>query len=144
MMYLPRHFAPHELLPGLTRDTTWKDLDPAVRARLDDRLLETCDEVRDLLGVPCTINNYATGGSRSLCGWRPRDCEVGAKWSQHKEGRAADLHPAGIPAEVARSIIRHAVTALKLPHLGGVELDVSWLHIDVRPRVGGKVKWFRP
>lgn len=144
MMYQPRHFAPHELLPGLTCDETWKTLDPDLRAQLDDRLLETADDVRDLLGVPCTCNDYARGGKRRWSGFRPVACTVGVKGSQHRKGRAVDLLLKGMTAERARAIVRNAVGAGKLPHLGAVELDVSWLHIDVRPRVGGKVKWFRP
>lgn len=143
-MYQVRHFAPHELLPGLSGDETWASLDPTLRAKLDDRLLETCDDVRDLLGTPCTINDYARGGKCQWCGLRTPECTIGAPKSQHRLGRAADLHPRGMDAEMARTIVRNAVAAGKLPHLGGVELGVSWLHIDVRPRVGGKVKWFRP
>ena len=142
-MYQVRHFAPHELLPGLSGDETWASLAPEIRAKLDDRLLETCDDVRDLLGTPCTINDYARGGKRQWCGLRTPECTIGAPKSQHRLGRAADLHPRGMDAEMARTIVRNAVAAGKLPHLGGVELEVSWLHIDVRPRVGGKVKWFR-
>lgn len=144
MSYRPRHFAPHELLPDLTGDETWDTLDPALRAKLDDRLLETADDVRDLLGVPCTCNDYARGGKRRWSGFRPPSCTVGAKGSQHRKGRAVDLLPKGMTAGVARIVVRKAVGAGKLPHLGAVELDVSWLHIDVRPRVGGKVKWFKP
>lgn len=142
-MYQVRHFAPHELLPGLSGDETWASLAPEIRAKLDDRLLETCDDVRDLLGTPCTINDYARGGKRQWCGLRTPECTIGVPKSQHRLGRAADLHPRGMDAEMARTIVRNAVAAGKLPHLGGVELGVSWLHIDVRPRVGGKVKWFR-
>lgn len=142
MTYKPRHFAPHELLPGLSGDETWEALDPNLRAMLSDSLLETCDDVRDLLGTPCTINDYASGGKRQWCGLRTPDCTIGAKKSQHRLGRAADLHPRGIDAEMARTIVRNAVEAGRLPHLGGVELGVSWLHIDTRPRAGGKVLWF--
>ena len=142
MTYKVRHFQPHELLPGLSGDETWESLDPELRARLDDRLLETCDDVRDLLGTPCTINDYAVGGTRKWCGLRTPECKIGAPKSQHRKGMAADLHPRGLSAEMAREIVRNAVAAGKLPHLGGVELDVSWLHLDTRPRVGGKVLWF--
>lgn len=141
-MYSPRHFAPHELLPGLSGDETWETLDPTLRAKLDDNLLETCDAVRELLGTPCSINDYARGGERQWCGLRTPACTIGATKSQHREGKAADLHPSGVSAEMARTIVRNAVAAGKLLHLGGVELDVSWLHIDVRPRISGKVLWF--
>jgi hypothetical protein len=137
-----RHFAPHELLPGLSGEETWESLDPALRAKLDDNLLETADDVRDLLGVQCSVNNYADGGKRQWCGLRTDECTIGAAHSQHRLGRAADLHPEGVTADEARARIRVAVLAGHLPHLGGVELGVSWLHIDVRPRVDGKVLEF--
>jgi len=140
--YLPRHFAPHELLPGLSGLETWATLDPVQRAKLADSLLETCDDVRDLLGVPCTVNDYATGGDRQWCGYRSPACTIGAPKSQHRLGRAADLHPVGMTADQARDKIRQAVASGHLPYLGGIELGVSWLHIDVRPRVDGKVLEF--
>lgn len=142
-MYQPKYFEPHELLPGLSGDETWASLDPVLRAKLDDHLLETCDEVRELVG-PCTINNYAAGGKRQWCGLRTPECKIGAKKSQHRLGKAADLHPLRMTAEMARTIVRNAVAAGKLKHLGGVELDVEWLHLDCRPKQNGEVLWFRP
>jgi len=141
-MYAPKHFAPAELLPGLSGDETWESLDPALRSQIDDRLLETADDVRDLLCVPCTVNNYASGGERQWCGLRTPDCTVGVAHSQHRLGRAADLHPEGMTADEARAKIRQAVANGDLAQLGGVELGVSWLHIDVRPRVDGSVVEF--
>lgn len=142
--YIPLHFDPCELLPGVARDVDWTTLRPDLRDLLDDRLIETADDVRGILGVPCYANDYAYGGCRSACGWRRPDCPVGAPNSYHKRGQAVDLHPEGMTANEARAKVREAIAAGKLPHVGGVELGVSWLHIDVRPRRGGKVLWFRP
>ena len=52
------------------------------------------------------------------------------------------MHPIGMIAEQARAKIKKAVAEGKLKNLGGVEDGVSWLHVDVRPRVKGQVKWF--
>ena len=60
-MYVPLHFAPCELLPGLSKLLAWPDLRPDLRALLDDQLIETADDVRGILGVPCWANNYAYG-----------------------------------------------------------------------------------
>ena len=106
---------------------------------IDKKLLKLIDEVRELLGVPCFIN--AEG--RTSCGYRPKDCKIGAPKSQHKLGKAADLHPKGISAEDARTLIRKAVSNGHLVDLGGVEEGVSWLHIDCRDRVNNKVLWFK-
>jgi len=125
---LTKYFKAEELLPDGYTDTSV----------LDPKLLILIDQVRELLGVPCTINS----GSRNYCGWRPENCTVGSPHSQHKLGRAADLHPIGMSAEDARTLIRKAVQAGMLPLLGAVELDVSWLHCDCRPRINGGVLWF--
>lgn len=126
---LTKYFKDTELLPQGYIDTTV----------LDVKLLRLIDEIRELLGVPCSIN----ADGRQYCGWRPKECTIGAAHSQHKLGKAADLHPQGMIAEDARTIIRKAVDLGALKDLGGVELDVSWVHVDVRDRVGGKVLYFR-
>ncbi len=143
-MYVPLHFAPCELLPGLSKLLAWPDLRPDLRALLDDQLIETADDVRGILGVPCWANNYAYGGKRVACGWRSPTSRVGAPNSYHKRGQAVDLHPEGMTANEARAKIREAIDDGKLPHVGGVELGVPWLHIDIRPRRAGKVLWFNP
>ena len=130
---LTKYFKAEELLPKGVTDTSL----------LDPKLLQLIDEIRELLGVPCTINDYATGGTRQWCGLRTAACTIGAPKSKHRTGQAADLHPEGMTAEKARAIIKKAVSEGKLKNLGGVELDVSWVHCDTRPRVNGKVLWFK-
>lgn len=130
---LTKYFKAEELLPKGFTDTS----------KLSPKLLQLIDEVREILGVPCTINNWSSGGDRQWCGLRTPACTVGAPKSQHRLGCAADLHPVGMTAEAARAKIKEAVAAGKLKNLGGVELGVSWLHVDVRPRVKGQVLWFK-
>lgn len=105
---------------------------------IDPNLLTLIDQIRELLDVPCTIN----ANGRTLCGYRPVDCKVGAPKSMHKLGKAADLHPKGMSAEDGRRLIRKAVDEGGLPLLGGIELGVSWIHVDTRARVNGKVLYF--
>ena len=129
---LTKYFKAEELLPKGVTDTSL----------LDPKLLQLIDEIRELLGVPCTINDYASGGTRQWCGLRTPACTIGAPKSQHRLGKAADMHPIGMTAEQARAKVKKAVAEGKLKNLGGVEDGVSWLHVDVRPRVKGQVKWF--
>lgn len=129
---LTKYFKAEELLPKGVTDTSL----------LDPKLLQLIDEIRELLGVPCTINDYASGGTRQWCGLRTPACTIGAPKSQHRLGKAADMHPIGMTAEQARVKVKKAVAEGKLKNLGGVEDGVSWLHVDVRPRVKGQVKWF--
>lgn len=142
-MYAPRHFAPHELLPGLTGDETWETLDPDLRAQLDDRMLETGDQIHDLVcedrADVCKVNDYVWGGARHWCGLRTPECKEGAPHSQHRIGKAQDQHYAHHTAEEVRAIVRDAVDRGELPHLGGIELGVSWFHFDVRDRIDGQV-----
>jgi len=129
---LTKYFNREELLPeGFDDDSV-----------LDPNLLTLIDAVRELLGVPCKINNWHKGGGRQWCGYRSSECTIGAPKSQHRKGKAADLHPEGMSAEDARAKVKEAVAYGLLPELGGVELGVSWLHLDTRPRVNGKVLWF--
>ena len=128
MSYKLKHLKPEEFL-------TSDDYDISV---MDENILILADQIRELLGVPCTIN----ANGRSLCGYRPADCKIGAPKSMHKLGKAVDLHPIGMSAEDGRTLIRKAVDAGGLPLLGGIELGVSWIHADVRPRVNGKVLYF--
>ena len=125
-----KHFDWDELLPPGYEDK---------HELIKPNLLILIEQVRELLNVPCTINS----GDRTLCGYRPPDCKVGAPKSQHKLGNAADLHPKGMSAKDARTLIKKAVDKGMLPLLGGVEKGVSWLHVDCRDRVNGKVVWFK-
>ena len=45
-------------------------------------------------------------------------------------------------AEDGRTLIRKAVDAGGLQLLGGIELGVSWIHCDTRPRINNKVLYF--
>lgn len=123
-----KYFKPEELLPHGFTDITV----------LDPILLKVIDEIRELLNVPCTIN----ADGRNWCGFRTKDCPIGAPKSQHKQGKAADLHPIGMSAEKGREIIKEAISQGKLSEVGGIELNVSWIHVDIRPRINGKVLYF--
>jgi uncharacterized protein YcbK (DUF882 family) len=131
-MYVSKYFKNEELLPSDVTDIS----------KIDEKLLMTIDEIRELLGVPCTINNWKSGGNREWCGLRTNRCAIGAVHSQHRLGKAADLHPVGMTADAARIILKKAISQGKLKYLGGVELNVSWVHVDVRPRINNKVKYF--
>lgn len=77
-------------------------------------------------------NTYHWGGSSQYRGYRPLDCKVGSKLSQHKRLRAVDL----IPMETTAANIRADILANRHPedfkYITGLELDVDWLHIDFR------------
>jgi uncharacterized protein YcbK (DUF882 family) len=120
-MYKPKHFQWHELMPSAEYEKYWLIL-------MDERLLMTLDAMREHYKRPITINNWHWGGRFSLRGLRPMDSNVGAKYSQHKFGRAVDLDVAGIPAEKVRNDIRSGL----FPEITCIETDINWVHIDVR------------
>lgn len=63
--------------------------------------------------------------------------------SQHPKGRAADIvHPVLLPQAVKYLILDLRLHG-KLPHLGGLGLYASFVHVDVRPQVpvGHLAQW---
>lgn len=123
MSYACRHFSIEELTPPGYQD--WGLLHP--------KLLELLDEIRDLIGGPMIVNNWKRGGNHTLRGWRPDECKVGAKNSFHKKGMAADFDVPGSTAdEIREKLIRWKTKEGKLAHLGGIEMGVSWCHVDCR------------
>ena len=123
-MYKPKFFKLYELLPPeiyRSEDKHWE--------LLDERLLETLDVIREILGVPLICNTWYQGGNRRYCGFRVANCKVGAVNSYHKRGMAADLLSNKLTAEEMRQIIdKHQD---RLPYPVRIERSVSWLHIDV-------------
>ena len=163
------HFQPWEVAPGLIRAIAWGS--PQANAlRIDQRILDTADEVRDILGVECLINDYAIGGTRSFCGIRTPVCAEYSPTSRHsitadrpcdavdmhfpsinqaraqaigaalKAGEsAAQAQAEGLTAAIAaasliRGKLRAAIKTGALSLLGGMEINIPWVHLDCRPR----------
>jgi len=101
---------------------------------IDRRIPELAQAIRDLIGKPVVINNWVTGGTFSNCGYRVPNCPVGANLSQHKFGRAIDLHFVGVTNyEEIRDKIRFNFDHLKQFGLTTIEKDTpTWLHCDMR------------
>lgn len=124
-MYKCRHFAIHELVPpGVYSDRgekAWQLLNPD--------MLQTIDAMRDRYG-PMTINNYMFGGNRKESGLRVPGCDHYRPYSQHSLGNAFDAVFKLVSAEEVRQDILKG--GIQLPHLHGMELDISWFHGDCR------------
>jgi hypothetical protein len=97
---------------------------------LCDRLKQTIDYCRELFNAPLVINDWKNKGHRQNCGFRTKTCAVGAKFSAHKQGMAADIICSRLSAAQMRKILHD--NADKLPFKVRLEANVSWLHIDVR------------
>jgi uncharacterized protein YcbK (DUF882 family) len=116
-----------------------KDGTPYPDKWIDERLLplcETLEVLRVAVGGPITIDS----GYRTL-EYDTKLYEASKKdgtkapptSSQHPKGRAADIRCALAPHELF-NLTLELYQEGKLPHLGGVGLYPSFVHIDVRPR----------
>ena len=126
-MYKCEYFKVHELVPPHVYDArgekAWE--------LLDKRLLQTLDRLRRRYG-PMTVNNYYWGGDREWSGLRTSDSPYYSPYSQHTFGRAADCLFKTISVEQVRREILSTPNAPEFELIGSIELDVSWLHFDVR------------
>lgn len=94
-------------------------------------LCETLEVVREAAGSdPLHIDSgYRTPAYNERIG--------GAEHSQHMNGRASDIkHPKLSSSAVFNLILRLYKDGM-LPNLGGVGLYPTFVHLDVRARVGG-------
>ena len=109
---------------------------------MDKKLIETLLFIRKKLDRGITINTKYKGGRYNLRGYRPKNCAIGALYSAHKEGLALDFDVEGMTANDVRSWLK--ANENLLPHPIRCENGVSWVHIDVRVKVGHKVYFFNP
>lgn len=77
------------------------------------------------------VNNHTTNNFR---GWRPADCKIGAKFSQHKKGNAVDfdvyLKGNRVPAATIRELL--VSNHEKVPTLTRLEAGTNWVHGDCK------------
>lgn len=126
-MYKCNYFDIHELVPKDVYEkygeTAWK--------LMDDRILITIDKLRYRYGK-MTINNYYWGGDRQWSGLRTPDSPYYNFTSQHSYGRAVDIIFKEVTTEEVRNDLLNNPDEDTFKLITAVELDVSWLHIDVR------------
>ncbi len=87
-------------------------------------LAENLQVLRDYLGVPLTINSaYRSPAYNKKIG--------GAKFSQHIEGKAADISCAKYTPEQVHAAILKLISEGKM-HNGGLGIYNSFVHYDIR------------
>lgn len=102
---------------------------------LDMRIIKAAQFIRDQLGETVYINNWYQGGNLDECGLRTFGTKTGAVYSQHKFGRALDLHsPAGVKAmlEVVKKFEKILIADQLLTTVEDISFTPTWLHIDCR------------
>ena len=120
---------------------------------IDPRIYVLADKIREYFDKTMTINDWAYGGKFNYRGFRPNQLLIesytknekafGSLTSQHAFGRAIDFHFDAIDTEEARQeIIR--VRDEKFPEITAIEMDVNWIHVDVRANVNGELLTFYP
>lgn len=140
-MYRSKHFQLQELVhPDIFNERgerAWELLSPA--------LLQSLDQLRAKFG-PVIINTWHSQkltdkyGRRVDSGMRKHDASIGAKWSAHKFGLAADCLFADVTVTYVRKyVIDHPD---EFPFISAIEDGVSWFHFDCRNCT--PIKVFKP
>jgi len=130
MYYKPDHFELHEVFPRHFYKAH-KHRGANLWFVFDQRILWTMDRLRKKFGR-IVINTWFWGGNSQYRGFRPFNCGVGARFSQHKFGRAIDSVPLDYPVEKIRNQIINEPGNPDFKYITCIEKNVSWLHIDVR------------
>lgn len=102
---------------------------------MDSKIVVVAQWIRDTLGLPVTINNYATGGKYKESGLRDVNTKTGAKKSAHKEGKAIDIKVKGMTAkEVWEWCMNHQIElyAMGIREIEHWEDTPSWTHLGTR------------
>jgi len=131
MSYRPKHFALNELVPpdviASRGEQAWQ--------LMDDRILRGADWLREKFG-PCVINGKFAGKGFTESGLRNPLTTTGAKWSQHKFGRAVDLKFLKVNVKEVYDYILANQPEARANGITTVENIVDtkgqWLHIDCR------------
>ena len=133
-----KKFKIQELVPLKLYETVHEDL---LWGMLDDRLLMVVDRIKDRFSKgTMTINSWYWNGDRGWSGIRTKDSPYYSEGSQHSKGKAIDAIFSEYEVDEVRKYILSNLG--EFPEIGGVELGVNWLHVDVRPKVNGEVLLF--
>ena len=105
-------------------------------ALMDDRIIEGVTLLRKYAGVPFVINNWQAGGKFDESGLRLQNTRTGAKWSQHKYGRALDIKPKGMTIRQLFAILKahedEFIEKKLITTVENIDKTLTWLHIDCR------------
>jgi|SaaInlLV_10m_DNA_3_1039740.scaffolds.fasta_scaffold07809_2 hypothetical protein len=109
---------------------------------MDDKLIESIDLLKEKFpNGTMVINNYQWGGERGWSGLRTKDSKYYSEGSQHSIGKAVDCIFSEYTTEEIRNYILYHQD--EFPYIGGIEIGVSWLHLDVRDRKNNRIQQFK-
>jgi len=130
-----KHFEIQELIPKEVYDihgqNAWVFVCP--------KLIASIDTIKERFPEgTMTINNWLWGGDREWSGLRTPDSKWYSKTSQHSLDLKKLIFKAtdSVFSKYETDIIRQDIINNPdiYPHIKGIELGVSWLHIDTRER----------
>lgn len=125
-MYKCKHFKIQELVSQATLAYLGEE---ACWNILDERALMMLDKLRDKFG-PANVNDWIFGGKYDSRGYRAPNDPDGARYSDHRFGRAFDVVFKKVHAEQVRSYI--LANKDEFPFITCIESGVSWLHFSCR------------
>lgn len=112
---------------------------------MDMSIILAIQHLRDITGKPITVNNWHKRGSLSMRGYRPEGTRTGARWSQHKYGRALDFNIEGMTTrEVHALILQHEQFFVERQWITVIERaedSPRWIHIDCRYTGEDKIRF---
>lgn len=98
---------------------------------IDPYLIMTIDKLKEVFPKgTITINNWLWSGNRNESGLRVYGMKHYSPYSMHSFGKAADAVFSHYKTEEVRQYIID--NPKEFPYIKGIELGVSWLHIDTR------------
>lgn len=115
-------------------------------SKIDNKLILVAEWLRNQLGKPVVINNYATGGQYKESGLRDPNTSTGAKKSAHKIGKAIDIKVVGMTAKEVFDFC--LANELQLYAMGVREIEdhaytPTWVHLGTRGN-WDRIKIIRP
>lgn len=130
-MYIPKNFKLYEVFPRAFFEEHFPYYGHRLWAVFPGATLKTLQGLRDLYGR-MVMNTWYWGGKSQYRGWRPMDCNVGARLSMHKFAIAFDLLPIDADVNEIRKDILANQWEEPFRHITCVELGTPHLHIDFR------------
>ncbi len=102
---------------------------------LDPRVINLAVAYREFFNKPVVINNWHSGGTYQERGYRIPNSNTGARFSQHKFGRAFDCNIKGVDDQEAYNEIVKNFDYFKqfgLTTLENYKFTQGWIHSDCR------------
>lgn len=134
MIHAARHYRIEELVPKNVFEAHKHEGD-RLWLIFDNRVIWTADALRKRYGK-MEVNTWLWDGPHQYRGFRPWDSTTGAVLSQHKFGRALDEVPQEVTVEEIRKDIFEHPDWDEFKFIRAVEIEIPWLHFDVRPWIG--------